>query len=545
MTPFQIKNKYVTLKADRSALESLWDLIEQFVMPFRGEFFSSSNGEQSVDWRKRKLYDSTAVMAAQNLAAAIQSNLINPSTRWFDLKFRSNDLMSNDEAREWLEECASIIYYTLNESNFNREASESILDMVGFGTTVINEETKELDNGGLRLDFSSMPISEVVFEEDSDGGLVAVYRELNWTALQIIDKWGDDNPLIPQKVRDKLGTDDEGKDKFKIIFCIHKRDTDADLTKKVLAAKLRPYASRYIFFDDPADLAEEGGYYEMPSFIPRWRKTSGSKWGHSPSAVALADILTVNELVEVVLENAAKAVDPATFVTKKGLLSTLKLGRGGLTVVRSKDDIWEYNTSARFDVGALEIKRLQDQINKAFYVDQLDLKDSPAMTATEAQIRYELIQRLVGPTLSRFQTDWLNPCISRTFGILYRSDMLPEPPQVVKDAQAQFDIEYTGPMARSHKREIAISIQNWLQTLSEVSGVLPEVIDVPDPDKVATKLGILGGVPADIMRSDTEISEIRDERRKAQDAQAQAEMDKMKSEAAMNNANADKVSNGQ
>jgi hypothetical protein len=536
MTPAMIKAKHDVLKADRSNVEHLWELIEQFVMPFRGEFYRDTTDEQSIDWRKRRLYDSTAVIDAQNLAAAIQSNIINPASRWFDMVFRDKELMNDDAAREWIEACANEVYFALNESNFNVEAPESILDMVGFGTSILNEESEDKDEE-LRIDFSSMPIKEVVFEESTSGGILSVFRLLQWTALAIKDKFPE-GTIFPKKIQDVLGTDKEGVLKFKILFCVHRRELKADAQAKVLAADQRQFASRYIFYDDPIDIGEQGGYYEMPTFIPRFRKTSDSKWGHSPSAVALADILSLNELVQTTLENAAKVVDPPTLVTKRGLLSNLDLGRGGLTVVKSMDDIKDYVSSARFDVGNLEIKRLQDSIHRAFYVDQLELKDSPVMTATEAQIRYELMQRLLGPTSGRFYTDWLNPCVSRTFNILYRGGRLPEMPQIVLDKGAQYDIVYTGPMARSHKREQVISIQNWMSSLVELGAVIPDVLDVPDPTKAAVKLGTLAGVPADIMRSEDEINTLRKQKQEAAQAAQKAELAKAESEAELNRSRA-------
>ena len=534
MTPAQIKRKWDLLKADRTNVEGLWDLIEQFCLPFRGEFFRDNNTEQEVDWRKRQIYDSTAVVAAQNLAAAIQSNMINPATRWFEMAFQEQELNQDDDAREWLEECATIVYNGLNESNFNQEAAESILDMVGFGTTVIVEE---VDERGKRpkLDFSSMPIKEVCFEESADGGLLGLYRELKYTALQCEEKFGLEN--LPSVVSDKLGTSEEGKQRFTVIFAIYeRRDKNPDPAAKILAAKERRWASKYILYDTTENIGEEGGYYEMPAFVPRFRRTSGSKWGHGPAAVAMADILSLNELVETVLENAAKAVDPPTLVTKRGLLSTLDLGRGGLTVVKSLDQIKDYVTGARFDVAALTVENLQASIRGCFFVDQLELKDSPAMTATEAHIRYELMQRLLGPTAARFITDWLNPCVSRTFNIYYRAGLLPEMPDQVRQLRGTFGIEYTGPMARSHKREVAMSINGWVQSLVELGGVLPDVLDTPDPDKLALVMGINQGVPAQVMRSQKEIEEVRKARQEAQQAQQEAELNKTQGQANQSNA---------
>ena len=56
------------------------------------------------------------------------------------------------------------------------------------------------------------------------------------------------------------------------------------------------------------------------------------------------------------------------------------------------------------------------------------------MTATEVQVRYELMQRLLGPTLGRFQSEFLNPLIERVFGIMFRANaFLPAPEIFLKD----------------------------------------------------------------------------------------------------------------
>ena len=94
----------------RGSVEQLWDLIERFVLPFRGDFYQTLNSEHEVDWHRRDIYDSTAVFAVQSLAASLQSNLTNPSMSWFTLMFRDEELKDRDAASEWLEKCSRLIF---------------------------------------------------------------------------------------------------------------------------------------------------------------------------------------------------------------------------------------------------------------------------------------------------------------------------------------------------------------------------------------------------------------------------------------------------
>ena len=73
--------------------------------------------------------------------------------------------------------------------------------------------------------------------------------------------------------------------------------------------------------------------------------------------------------------------------------------------------------------------QLRTAIRQAYYSDQLQLQEGPQMTATEVQVRYELMQRLFN--ISRFQSEFLNPLIERVFGIMFRAGaLLPEPESI-------------------------------------------------------------------------------------------------------------------
>ncbi|MCP4099707.1 MAG: hypothetical protein GY748_26105, partial [Planctomycetaceae bacterium] len=134
------------LKSERSAVESLWEMIERFALPFRGEFYNTVTNENEVDWHRRDVYDSTVVFAVQSLAASLQGNLTSPSQKWFDLTFKNKELNNIKAAKEWLESTTKRIFDALQESNFNIEMSEAYIDLVGFGTSVLTEEVvDELD----------------------------------------------------------------------------------------------------------------------------------------------------------------------------------------------------------------------------------------------------------------------------------------------------------------------------------------------------------------------------------------------------------------
>jgi len=524
----EIIRRFERVKATRTTVQSDWDVVERFVAPYRGRMFKDSTNEQSVEWRKRDLYDSTAVNSAQSLAASLHGSLTSPATRWFSLGFRAPELQDDVEAKEWLEDAADQVYYALQDSTFNLEANELYLDLVTFGTGAILCEPQEAKLGEFSgVNFTAVPIKEVFFEP-SERGVYSFYREMKWQPSRIISKFGKENCPTPV-----LNSFDRGdQDLMTIVFCVYPRDRykSADVSKALSPSK-RPYAYKYILKDTCEMIGKEGGYYEMPAFIPRWRKTSESQWGHSPANIALGDILTANQIVEMQLKAAEKLIDPPQKVQERALLGDLDLKARGLTVLRDINQIAPLLTGSEPHVGDNRLEDLRMSIRQYFFVDELELKQSPAMTATEVQVRYELMQRLLGPTLGRLQADFLDPCIERVFNILWRGGRIPSPPDSVMEAQSEMDVVYLGPLQRAQKTDSVAAAERWLMMIGNMAQVLPDLLDIPDPDAVARKSADALSVPAEMMRTQDEVIEVRDQRKAAQQAQMEAETQKTQAEA--------------
>ena len=137
MKPEEIKRRHGALKSQRQTVNETWDAIERYIAPYRGRFFKDERSEQSIEWRKPFIFDSTAVMAAQSLAAHLHTALTSPAIKWFGMRFRDDELNGDREAAEWLETCSDITYQALQDSNFTVEVGETYQDLVDFGTSVI------------------------------------------------------------------------------------------------------------------------------------------------------------------------------------------------------------------------------------------------------------------------------------------------------------------------------------------------------------------------------------------------------------------------
>ena len=522
---------------ERTTVQQTWDWIEKLVMPYRGKFFHDQRQEHSIEWRHRFIYDSTAPMAAQNLASALHAALTNPADQWFELAFRDSWVYELPGAAPWVEECTKRTFEALNDSNFGLETNEVYQDLVGFGTSIITEEVIDEGGGQWRgLDFTAVPLKEAYFDEDHKGRVHRFYRLWQMTPSMMVTKWGFDN--VPIKVQEAYNNGNT--DRIDVIYCIWQRHTRRPAPGQKMKPTKRPYGAKYVLRHGKCDwpdgrdsrmLGEEHGYYEMPAFAPRFRKTSLSKWGHSPSQIALADILTVNQLMEYLLKSTEKVIDPTILAEERAILSDLSLEPGALNTVRKVDGFKTFESDARVDVGFQMLEYLRNSIKSYFYIDQLELKESPAMTATEVNIRYELMQRLLGPTMARLQSDYLDPCVKRTFNILFRAGQMPDIPPAVAQSGTSLDIQYRGPLSRSMTLDEAASVERWTTHLAQLGQVAPDILDAAKWSEVGAGSGRLMGVPSRMINTQAEMEAARAQRAQMMQEMQQAELDKTNAEA--------------
>ena len=155
------------------------------------------------------------------------------------------------------------------------------------------------------------------------------------------------------------------------------------------------------------------------------RKSEGI-YGYGPGHIALPDIRTLSRAIELGLSAASKALDPPGLVNSDAVFGELDLRPAAQTPVDGDPRLaWvPLESGAKFDVGQILERKLEEKIERIFYWDQLQLQGDKLMTATEVERRLELMRRVLGPTLGRFESELLSPLLNRCFGLMYRAGAL-------------------------------------------------------------------------------------------------------------------------
>jgi hypothetical protein len=147
------------------------------------------------------------------------------------------------------------------------------------------------------------------------------------------------------------------------------------------------------------------------------------------------------------------------------------------------------------------------------------------MTATESDHRFDLMQRLLGPTAGRIESELLTPLIDRTFAIMLRAGAFPPTPESIAtnavEGDVQIDVEYEGPLARAQRLRDLTAFQRFQEGIAGLVEREPSLMDLIDGDEAVKTLADVVGVPKRILRDPRGVAEIRAER--AQRAQAEAQ----------------------
>jgi len=160
----------------------------------------------------------------------------------------------------------------------------------------------------------------------------------------------------------------------------------------------------------------------------------------------------------------------------------------------------------------------REQVQRAFHWELLQLIRDPRMTATQVMEISSNIQRLLAPILGRMHSEFLEPVIERTFGILLRQGrFLPIPERL---AGVQVKVEYVSPVARAQRDQDSRAIVELFTVGSNLAQADPGVLDVMDSEEAMRVIAEQKGVPIHVLRSRENVKAIRDARAQVQEQEA-------------------------
>ena len=480
------------------------------------------------DSRTDRLFDTTAILAAQTLAANMMGGLTNQAFMWAKLTFRDALLKDNQNVALWLNQVDEIMMAAYNASNFYQAAHTFYLNLCIFGTAAMYVASSErLGTGGdqeVYLRFHTLPTGYYTIAENADGKVDTLFRSFMLTPRQARQKFGE--VAISKQLRDQAHDPRHMDQPKRFLHCVYPRG-DAQAGK--LGNRNMPYVERYLEVD-ARHICGRGGYEEFPFLVARWEVIGDTPWGFGPGHMALPDVRNLNYLKELMLLQLQLWVQPPMTALEEAVIGAISLESLAVNTITQQDALRPLELGGRPDQVRLEEERLAKAIRDLFFADALSGLPPPeasTMTAFEVAQRVEAMQRLMGPALVRLLSEMLGPLADRVFGMLWRAGVFPPVPREVVLAaqrnQGQLDVEYQGPLALAQKGSETRSIAETLAVLSQIVGLTqsPDILDNVDLDGMIRAVAEANGTPRHLFHDTAMVEQTREQRRQAQAAMLQ------------------------
>lgn len=522
-----IVKHYKKLVQSRSPFEQYWRSAFEYSYPLRGQQFEGMASTDAVAIQsnssqdKSKLYDSTGKDALRLLASSMLSGLTPGNMQWFTWQFPNPTQKgarvaiadgSEKEATEWLQNASRVVFRMIHSSNYDAEAFEFMLDLAIGGMCGLYVELDE--NNQFKFEF--WPLATMYVADTRGLGTIdTVYRCVPMTATQVAEKFGQS--ALTESMKEEYASGECVK-RHPIIHCIKPRMKG----KKQSYGKLNktlPWESTWVC-EKSGKLLLESGYHEMPVIVPRWNKIPNSDYAVGPYDDVLPDVKSLNHLVKMMLTNVDMKVYGMMIIKDDGVINpnTAVLGARRYIVAGDTNSVKPFTPGGDFNIAVAEYQRMERNIRRGLMADQLQPQaDGPALTATEVQVRLNLIRQLLGPVYGRLSAEFLQPLLDRCFGLALRAGLFGEVPRSL--AGRDFYPEYSSPLARAQKQEDIVAMDQFEGALIGAANARPEVLDLYDFDGAARYRAMLNGVPEKLLKDERAVKRIREDRAARQQAQ--------------------------
>lgn len=456
--------------------------------------------------RTQKMFDSTAPHSMELLAAALHGTLTPSFIPWFKISPADPNLQKDYNVRNWMDMVNLKLRDELrSRSNFNSEVHEMYIDLTAFGTSCFFMEERQNNGWWGGFNFVEVPIGKYCVAEGEDGKVDTVYRSLVMSTHAIKEKW-------PGKLPEELNTKPD--ELHEIVHAVVPSGRGKD----------KRWKSDYILYKTHTKLSS-GKFDSFPYMVSRWTKYSDETYGRGPTHVALPDVRSLNKIIEMELRNIAKNVDPPLRAIQGEVFGNARMIPGGVTTVARPESLSPIDTTGNFQVTNLKKEELRQSINNMYFIDQLQLQVGPQMTATEVNVRYDTMQRNLGPMLGRVEAEFARPLIIRGFLLMVAAGLFqPFPPALVqaqKKRPIDLLIEYKGPLALAQRSSDITALQQFEESFDMSLKADPQAADIIDWDNLIRYKADLYNIPIALLKDKAAVAQQRQAKQAMMEQQQQ------------------------
>lgn len=499
-----ILNEFSQFTTWRNVFAGQWEEAAQLILPTSRNTFFYGNYNSPGAKKTDAQIDATGMLANNRFAAICDSLLTPRNMKWHALGANNDYVMKDRATRLWFEQATKILfdYRYAPFGNFAGQNNNNFQSLGAFGnaTMFIDKFDGSQYHGARGLRYKAVPLGETFFGENHQGMVDRVIRWFRLTAYQAAQKWGLE--WLPANLHSALQQNSQWQ--YDFLHCVKPRD---DYDPERFDERSLPFSSHYVSIEGQCLMKPEKGYLSFPYAISRYDQSPGEVYGRGPAQMVLPALKTLNAQKRVFLKQGHRAADPVLLTSDDGIVD-MSLRPGAM----NKGGV---NSDGRplvhvLPTGDIQISKemMQEErglINDAFLVTLFQiLTESPQMTATEVIERTNEKGILLAPTVGRQQSEYLGPLIERELDLLAEQGLLPPMPPRLREAQGEYQVIYTSPLARAQRAQEAAGFVRTVETVRELVNVTQDVslLDRFDFDTAIPEIAQIQSVPERWMAGD-------------------------------------------
>lgn len=555
MAKFKFRSDTVALKAwldkrkksldeARLPFETVWRDIRLFIEPSLGKaLIEGDPNDRAAQREDERIYNSEPRILLQRMAAGLQSGITNQARQWFKLETRDARLGKASRTRGWLDFATEYVQGVMQRSNVYAGLDQIYSQLGMFGTAaglVVRD-----DDATVHLHVCDM--GSFWLAQNRRQRVDTLMRKCDFTLQQLIDEFGEG--WVPTRLidrKDKSGALEE----HHVVWNLVCPRSHFGKTLKDVAAE-REFASVYWMEGEGCRDSNDGllairSYGYNPIVAPRW-SLGASVYGTGCGYIGLADSKELQRLEKDKLKLVEQEADPAMLADSSMKGVPINTGPGGVTygnivggtAGRNVPVQRLFQTQGQLEAVLLAIDSVEQRLRRIFYSDLfsllINLNTNPTQkTATEVNELSAEKVALLGPVLTRLNTDLLDPLVDAVFTAAVDEAIesggpdsmsslhsLASPPPDL--AGEELKVEYVSSLHVEQQAATRLTgLSRLLEFVGGIAQVQPDVVDKLNTDKMID-VAADSLVEHGCVRDQKEVDQVRQARAQQQQAMMQAE----------------------
>lgn len=518
------------VESKRFNWNSHWQDIKDVTWVTGGDFTRAvTPGEEHA----QEIFDPTAALALGKFMAVLESLLTPRNDEWHGLRPSLPELQESKEAKVFFEKLTEILFKWRKYpgSGFSSAMAIGYKSLGAYGNQCLNP--MKVSSGG--ISYKNTHIGSVWVETDDRGRIDTVFHKWKMTAMAAHRRWGD---RAPESVKEALEEKPYVEQEF-LHIVMPREDVETGrpgpLGMKYESWEIGIESHQFIPIKSEIDgkLSDSGGFNTLPYIYSRYTVDPSETYGRGPMGLVLPANQTLQEQERTVLISGQLAVEPPILSASDNLLASTDADgfslipgavmAGGLDS-RGNPMFRAFDNGYKHPLAMDMMQAKKEQINDALLIDLFQiLVENPQMTATEVMVRAQEKGQLITPLVGRQHDELLGPTIERELDILAEQGLLPEMPEVLKEAEGEYEIVYDSSATRMQKEEKIQAVRAAMADVIPMLEIDSAAGKVPNYEKTARWIMEQRQVPPSLINSEEEVEELMQaeaEAKQAQDAAA-------------------------